>query len=336
MKSSRLSILDKLLNIIRVSGTIHRLMDDFNFKVKEVTVSPDYGEFAIEPLQPGYGHTMGNALRRVLYTSIPGGAITSVRISGVKHKFSTLKGLKENIVDLLLNLKEVNFLLSDNRESATVKLLVKEPRKITAADLEASDGVEVINKDQYIGSLSGESAKLDMEMTIEKGYGYSLAEERKADTLGVIATDAVFTPVRRVNYNVVATRVGRQTNLDKLILKIWTNGTITPREALNQASNILATYFLQIHQPQDQEKVITVENKPQLPPLPERILKMTIDELDLPTRIYNSLRNGGIETIEQLINISRKELISMRNMGGKSISTIREKLGDKGIDLLNA
>lgn len=309
-------------------------MDDFNFKVKEITISPDYGEFAIEPLEPGYGHTMGNALRRVLYTSIPGAAITAVRINGVKHKFSTLKGLKENIVDLLLNLKEVTFRLSENKPSATIKLSVKESKKITANDLEVSDGVEVVNKDQYIGSLSG-NGKLDIEMTIEKGYGYSLAEERKADTLGVLTTDAIFTPVKRVNYNVVATRVGRQTNLDKLILKIWTNGTIAPGEALNQASKILASYFLQIYEPKGEEGAV-VENKTTTLKFPEGVLKMTIDELDLPTRIYNSLRNGGIETIEQLINTPRKDLISMRNMGGKSISTITEKLAERDIDLANA
>ncbi len=310
-------------------------MDDFNFKVKEVTISPDYGEFAIEPLEPGYGHTMGNALRRVLYTSIPGAAITTVRINGVKHKFSTHKGLKENIVDLLLNLKEVTFRLSENKPSATIKLSVKESKKITANDLEVTDGVEVINKDQYIGSLSGNNVKLDVEMTIEKGFGYSLAEERKADALGVITTDSVFSPVKRVNYNVVATRVGRQTNLDKLILKIWTNGTIAPGEALNQASKILASYFLQIYEPKGEEGTV-VENKTQTLKFPEGVLKMTIDELDLPTRIYNSLRNGGIETIEQLINTPRKDLISMRNMGGKSISTIKEKLVERGIDLANA
>jgi DNA-directed RNA polymerase subunit alpha len=307
-------------------------MDDFNFKVKEVTISPDYGEFIIEPLQPGYGHTMGNALRRVLYTSIPGSAITSVRISGVKHKFSTLKGLKENIVDLLLNLKEVTFRFSDNKPSATIKLSVRGARQITANDLELADGVEIVNKDQYIGSLSGDNAKLDIEMTVEKGYGYSLAEERKSNTLGVITTDAVFTPVRRVNYNVVATRVGRQTNLDKLILKIWTNGTIAPREALNQASKILASYFSQIYEPKKSDAE-AAENKTKTSSLPEEVLKMTIDELDLPTRIYNSLRNGGIETIEQLINTSRKDLIAMRNMGGKSISVIEEKLQEKGVDL---
>ncbi len=307
-------------------------MDDFKFTVKEVTVSPDYGEFVIEPLQPGYGHTMGNALRRVLYTSIPGAAITSVRINGVKHKFSTLKGLKENIIDLLLNLKEVIFRLSENKASATVKLSVKGERQITANDLEVSDGIEVVNKDQYIGSLSG-NAKLEMEMTVEKGYGYSLAEERKADTLGVITTDAVFTPVRRVNYNIVATRVGRQTNLDKLVLKLWTNGTVSPRESLDMAAKILASYFSQLYKPKDEETADVTENKINTSAIPEKILKMTIDELDLPTRIYNSLRNGGIETLEQLINIPRKDLMSMRNMGSKSISAIKERLAEKGVEL---
>ena len=310
-------------------------MGDFNFKVKEITSSLDYGEFIIEPLQPGYGHTMGNAIRRVLYTSIPGSAVTTVSISGVKHKFSTLKGLKENIVDLLLNLKELTFHLGDNKPSATVKLSVKGTRKITAGDIEETDSVEVVNKDQYIGSLSGENSKLDLEITVEKGYGYSLAEERKVNTLGAIATDAVFTPVRRVNYNVVATRVGRQTNLDKLILKIWTNGTISPREALNQAAKILASYFLQIYKPKGEEAMIS-ESKDNASSISEGVLKMTIDELDLPTRIYNSLRNGGIETIDQLIHTPRKDLISMRNMGGKSLSIIEEKLQEKGISLNSA
>lgn len=311
-------------------------MDDLNYKVKEVTISPDYGEFVIEPLHPGYGHTMGNALRRVLYTSIPGSAITTVRINGVKHKFSTLKGLKENIVDLLLNLKEITFRLSDNKPTATIKLSVKGAKQITASDLELSDGVEVVNKDQYIGSLSGDNAKLEIEMTVERGFGYSLAEERKSNTLGVITTDAVFTPVRRVNYNVVATRVGRQTNLDKLILKIWTNGTIDPREAINQASKILASYFSQIYEPKSSETTSSSDIKSHNSSVPEGLLKMTIDELDLPTRIYNSLRNGGIETVEQLINTSRKDLISMRNMGGKSISAIEGKLQEKNIVLPNA
>ena len=308
-------------------------MDDITFKVKEITLAPDYGELVIETLEPGYGHTMGNALRRVLYTSIKGAAVTSVRITGVKHKFSTYPGLKENIVDLLLNIKELNLKLSDSKESATVKLSVKGAKRVTAADLELTDGVEVVNKDQYIGSLSGEKAKLEMELTVEKGFGFSLAEERRTTTLGVMTTDAVFTPVRRVTYDVTATRVGLRTDLDKLTLKIWTNGTVDPKDALMHASKLLSAYFMQVHEPKE---IAVQSDAPAVSAsVPQNLLNMTIDELDLPTRIYNSLRNGGIETIEQLLSTPRKELVSMRNMGGKSISVIEEKLGDKGISLTN-
>lgn len=306
-------------------------MEELNFKIKEVTLAPDFGEFVIEPLAPGYGHTMGNALRRVLYTSIPGSAITSVRVTGVKHKFSTLPGLKENIVDLLLNIKELNLKLPENKESATVKLSVKGPKKVTAADIEVTDGVEIVDKDQYIGSLSGDKAKLEIEMTVERGYGFSLAEERKASALGVMTIDAVYSSVRRVTYTVAATRVGRRTDLDKLTLKVWTNGTVDPKDAVMNAAKLLASYFQQVFEPKDvaapsESPVVTSS-------IPQNLLKMTIDELDLPTRIYNSLRNGGIETIEQLLATPRKDLVSMRNMGGKSISVIEEKLGEKGISL---
>lgn len=306
-------------------------MEELNFKVKGIEATPEYGEFVLEPLEPGYGHTMGSALRRVLYTSIQGAAITSVRIAGVKHKFSTLPGLKENIVDLLLNVKDLNLRLSENKESAVVKLSVKGAKTVTAADLELTDGVEIVDKDQYIASLSGEKAKLEMELTVEKGFGFSLAEERKASTLGVITTDAVFTPVKRVTYSVAATRIGRRTDLDKLTLKIWTNGSVNPREALDHAARILAHNFMQVFEPKASH--VADETTTQTSSIPQNLLNMTIDELDLPTRIYNSLRNGGIETIEQLLNTPRKDLVSMRNMGGKSISVIEEKLQEKGISL---
>jgi len=306
-------------------------MDELNFKVKEITATPNFGEFVVEPLEPGYGHTMGNALRRVLYTSIEGAAVTSVRVTGVKHKFSTLPGLKENIVDLLLNVKELDFRLSENKASATIKLSVKGQKIVTAKDLELTDGVEVVNKDQYIGSLSGDKAKLEMELTVEKGYGFSLAEDRKANTVGIMTTDAVFTPVKRVTYTVAATRIGQRTDLDKLTLKIWTSGTVAPKDALNHAAKILANSFLQIFEPKASSAV--VEKSSLSSSVPQNILKMTVDELDLPTRIYNSLRNGGIETIEQLLEAPRKDLVSMRNMGGKSISVIEERLQEKGISL---
>ncbi len=306
-------------------------MDELQFNIKEVTISPDFGEFEIEPLSPGYGHTMGNALRRVLYTSIAGSAVTSVRITGAQHKFSTLPGLKENLIDLLLNIQELNFRLPDGKETATVKLSVKGAKTVTAGDVTVSEGVEIVDKSQYIGALSGDKAKLELELTIQKGFGYQGAEEQKAEGLGVIPVDAVFSPVKRVTYSVVATRVGRRTDLDKLVLKIWTNGTVAPKDTLTNAARILATSFMQIFEP---KATLEASQSPMISSsIPQETLKMTVDELDLPTRIYNSLRNGGIETIEQLLATPRKELISMRNMGGKSIFVIEEKLTEKGVSL---
>ncbi|OGH07582.1 MAG: DNA-directed RNA polymerase subunit alpha [Candidatus Levybacteria bacterium RBG_16_35_11] len=300
------------------------------FKVKESKSTEEYAEFILEPLEPGFGHTLGNALRRVLLVAIPGAAVTSVKISGVKHKFSTVPGLKENVVDLLLNIKGVNFRLLDSKEESTVKLSVKGPKEITAKDLELPEDVEVVNPSHHIGSLGDKKSKLEMELTIERGMGYQVSEERKVSTLGVIPTDAVFTPVKRVTYEVSATRVGRQTNLDRLLLKVWTNGVVTPKEALDEASRVLASFFFQIYEP---KTAPAAESTTSTLAYPESLLKMTVDELDLPTRIYNSLRNGGIETVSQLLETPRKELIGMRNMGGKSIAVIEEKLKEKGITL---
>jgi DNA-directed RNA polymerase subunit alpha len=300
------------------------------FKVIEENSTPEYGQFVIEPLEPGFGHTLGNALRRVLLVSIPGVSITSVKINGAKHKFSTVPGLQENVVDLLLNLKGLNLKLLNSKDSSIVRLKVSGPRKVTAADLEGSEDVEIVNKDHYIGSLTDKKGKLEMELTVERGTGYSLAEERRSSGLGVIPTDAIFTPIRRVNYEVSATRVGRQTNLDKLIFQIWTNGVISPKEALDQAARILSTYFVQVYEPKDMETAAVSSSKPAIP---DAVSRMTVDELDLPTRIYNSLRNGGIETVGQLLETPRKDLISMRNMGGKSISIIEAKLKEKDIEM---
>ncbi len=305
-------------------------MVDPIFKIKEEKVSEEYGEFIIEPLEPGYGHTLGNALRRVLLVSIPGASVTSVKISGAKHKFSTIPGLKENLVDFLLNVKGLNLRLLDSKDQSIVKLSVKGPKEITAKDLDLPEDVEVINKDHYLGFLADKKAKLDVELTVEKGMGYSLSDERKISTLGVIPTDAIYTPIRRVNYEVSATRVGRQTNLDKLTLQIWTNGVVKPREALDEAAKILSAYFIQVFEPKTTAMPETVAAQAGVPDV---VSRMTIDELDLPTRIYNSLRNGGIETIGQLLETPRKDLISMRNMGGKSIGVIEEKLKEKGISL---
>lgn len=303
-------------------------MIDPMFTVKEIKNTGDYAEFVIGPLEPGYGYTLGHAMRRILLTSIPGVAITSVKINGVKHRFSQLPGLKENIVDFLLNIKGLSVKLTGSKKAGVLKISVKGPKEVTGADVEGVDGAEVINKDHYLGYLSDK--KLEVEMTVEEGFGYSLAEERNIEELGVIPTDAIFTPIQRVNYEVNATRVGRRTNLDELVLKIWTNGAIDPKAALDETARILSTYFMQIYEP---KTAAPTEGVAISPSVSEDLLKLTVDELDLPTRIYNSLRNGGIETVGQLLGTPRKDLVSMRNMGAKSISVIEEKLREKGISL---
>ncbi|OGH24330.1 MAG: DNA-directed RNA polymerase subunit alpha [Candidatus Levybacteria bacterium RIFCSPLOWO2_01_FULL_39_24] len=300
------------------------------FKVKEEKIAENHSEFAIEPLEPGYGHTLGNALRRTLLTSIPGAAVTSIKITGVRHRFSTIPGVKENVVDFLLNMKGLNFRLLDESSKGKASLSVKGSKKITGADFDLPENVEIVNKDHYVASINDKKAKLEMELTIEQGLGYSSAEERRSTTLGLIPTDAVFTPVKRVSYEVSATRVGRQTDLDKLVLSVWTNGIVSPKDALVEASKILTAYFLQVYEP---KSVISSESISAKPSIADNISKLTIDELDLPTRIYNSLRNGGIETLGQLLATTKKDLISMRNMGNKSIMVVEEKLKEKGVAL---
>lgn len=300
------------------------------FKVKEEKIAANHSEFTIEPLEPGYGHTLGNAIRRALLTSIPGAAITSIKIAGVKHKFSTIPGVKENVVDLLLNIKGLNFRLLDGAEKGKASLNVKGSKEITGADFELPENIEIVNKDHYVASINDKKAKLELELTIEQGLGYSSAEERRSTTLGLIPTDAVFTPVKRVSYEVSATRVGRQTDLDKLMLSVWTNGIVSPKDALEEASKILTAYFLQVYEP---KSVVSSETTGVKSSISDSISKLTIDELDLPTRIYNSLRNGGIETLGQLLSTTKKDLISMRNMGNKSIMVVEEKLKEKGVSL---
>lgn len=303
-------------------------MKNPSFKLETKVEEKDYGKFIIEPLSPGFGNTLGNALRRVLLTALPGAAVTSIKIAGVKHQFSTLPGLKEDIIELILNIKGLRLKLTGER--ATLKLEAWGPGEVRAGEIETSPETEVVNKDLYLASLADKKSKLEIEMTAESGFGYILAEERKISTIGVLPIDAIFTPVVRVNYKVEETRVGRQTNLDKLTLEIWTDGTISPKDALFEAAKILTSYFLQIYEP----KVQTPDEGIAITPsVSEDVLKMNVEELDLPTRIYNSLINGGIETVGQLLGTPKKELNQIRNLGGKSITIIEEKLREKGVAL---
>lgn len=297
------------------------------FKVKVDKQTDSYGRFTIEPLETGYAHTLGNALRRVLLSSLPGAAATSVTIDGVKHQFQTLTGLREDIVEFTLNLKKLRVRLADT-DRAVLRLEAAGPGQVTAADIEAPANAEVVNKDLVLGTLADKKSKISAEITVEKGYGYSLADERRSGVIGLIPLDAAFTPVSRVNYRQEATRVGRQTNLDRLIIEIWTDGTIQPLEALKMAARILVSYFLQIYEPKAQASEANVAVSPAVS---DDVLKMLIEELDLPTRLENALKNGGIDTVGQLLGTPRKELLKVKNLGGKSLGIIEERLREKGV-----
>jgi DNA-directed RNA polymerase subunit alpha len=300
-----------------------------NFKVKPEIEKDDYGKFIVEPLQEGYGQTLGNSLRRVLLTSIPGAAVTSVKINGVSHQFSTLPGMKEDIVELILNVKKIRLRLHGEK-SAEIRLSINGPKEVTAGDIETPADVEIVNKNLYIATLADKKTKLDMELKVEQGMGYSPSEERKISTVGVIPVDATFSPVIRVNYKVEATRVAQMTNLDKLIFEVWTDGTVNPFEAVKEAAKILVALFIQIYEP---KAVVEETGVAVTPAISDEILKMTIEELDLPTRIFNSLMNGGIATVGQLLGTPKKELLRIKNLGSKSLSIVEERLREKGVAL---
>ena len=295
------------------------------FKVHIEKQTTDYGNFILEPLEQGYGHTLGNALRRCLLSSMEGAAVTSVRIEGVRHQFSTLEGLKEDIVELILNIKKLRISYKGEKE-ATLKLDFKGSGEITADKIKTPAGVEIVNKELVLVNLSDKKSKLTIEMKVSTGFGYSPAEERKAETIGVIPVDASFSPVTRVNYKVEATRVGRRTDFDRLILEIWTDGTVKPLEALETAAKILVNFFKQVYEPIIEEvapRQVKKEN--------EEFLSLTVEELDLPTRIANALVRGNYKTVRDLIKTKKADISSVKNLGVKSVSIIEKKLQEKGL-----
>ncbi|MFZ5535750.1 MAG: DNA-directed RNA polymerase subunit alpha [Patescibacteria group bacterium] len=302
-------------------------MIDPNFAIKTEVDKPGYGMFVMEPLEQGYGHTLGNSLRRVLLTSLPGASITSIKIGGVAHQFSTLAGLKEDIVELILNLKKVRIAVATG-ESAVIKLSKKGAGTVTAGDFEVPAGVTIVNPDLVIANLTDKKAELDLEATVETGYGYVQADERHVDEVGRIPMDSLFSPVVRVNYRVDATRVGRMTNLDKLVMEIWTDETISPLAALKSAAKVLVSYFMQVYEPKAK---LSDEAVAVAPSVSDEVLKMRIEELDIPTRIVNALARGSIETIGQLLGTPRTELMKIKNLGAKSLSIVEDKLREKGV-----
>lgn len=299
------------------------------FQLKTEKESADFGVFVLEPLQPGYGNTLGNALRRVLLNSLPGAAIVQAKISGVKHLFSTLKGLKEDIVEFTFNLKKVRLNYKGNKP---IKITLDKtgPGVFTANDFKTPAQVEVINKKLVLGTLADASSKIKGEFLVESGYGYILSEERESTgEIGVIPLDAIFTPIQRVNYHVGATRVGRVTNFDKLTLEIWTDGSILPKEALLEAAKTLTAFFDQVVNPRE----VVKEEKPSLKEKGSEELLLTVEELELPTRIVNALLKVGIKTVGDLQKAGIKRIAKVKNLGGKSLKIIEATLAQRNVGL---
>src|SRR3989344_6276301 len=300
------------------------------FKIKIEIEKENFAKIAIEPLEAGFCHTLGNSLRRVLLTALPGAAVTVIKIDGVYHQFSTIDGVLEDAIEIILNIKKIRLSVHSDKP---IKLILKASGKgeVLAKDLEIEGDGEIANPETHLATLTDAKAKLNIEMVAASGKGYSTAEERKLNEIGAISTDALFSPVVAVNYSVESTRVGRRTDFDKLILDVTTDGTVTPLEALNSAARILSDTFRKIFEPDLEEEVEDSDLK-----VSEETLKLTIEELDLPVRITNALKAIEINTIEDLINTSRPELLKAKNLGTKSIRLISEKLAERGLNLREA
>lgn len=297
------------------------------FETKEEKKEANYGKFVISPLEQGYGITIGNSLRRVLLTSLPGMAVTSVRISGVKHQFSTLSGMKEDIVEFVLALKKVRF-SGKLEKPVKATLETSKPGEFKAGDIKVGGGLEVTNPELVLGTLN-KGSKIQAELTIESGVGYSPAEERPVDSIGLIPVDASFSPVQRVSYKIEETRVGRLTNYDKLILEIWTDGTVKASEALTQSAKILLAYFGQIVNPKKAAKVEEIPHDDL-----GLIGKLSVEEIGLPTRVANALIKAGFESVEDLAHAKKEDLVKVRNLGEKSLKIVAAALGGKGVEFL--
>lgn len=300
------------------------------FTVTNEKLTESYGKFIIEPLPQGFGHTLGNSLRRILLTFLPGTSISFVKIKGVRHQFSTLTGMKEDIVEFILNLKNVNFSFEGNEE-VKVTLAKSGPGEIHASDLKLPAGVTVANPDTYLGYLANRDSKIEATVWLEQGTGYKGAEERKSTEIGVIPVDSLFSPVRHVNFTVEETRVGRETNYDKVILEVTTSGALDPQVALMQAAELLVSYASHIYKPTSagngQVKQVSDNG------VSSTILRSSIEELDLSIRVVNALKKGGFATLGDFQGKSKTDLEKVRNLGGKSIDQIALQLKDKGIDI---
>lgn len=312
------------------------MAEELNTKVEilEMDEEKKYGKFAVGPLERGYGQTLGNSLRRVLLSSLEGAAVSKTRIEGVLHEFSIIEGIVEDVPEIILNIKGVA-IKKKVKEPIKITLDIKGPKVLTAGDLELDTDIEVTNKDHYIATLN-EDAQLYMELEIVSGKGYKISDLNKDefDEIGVISIDSSFTPVRKVNYKVENTRVGQITDYDKLILEVWTNGTVTAKEAISEGADILISNLgLFTELPSQKSQEIKEEDKGNKEK--EMNLTKSLEDLDLSLRSFNCLKRAGVSTVQDIVSMTKAELWDIRNFGKKSLQEVEDKIHEMGLYFLN-
>ena len=307
-----------------------------NIEVAEISEDKKYGKFVVEPLERGYGITLGNSLRRIMLSSLPGAAVSQVKIEGVLHEFSSIPGVKEDVTEIIMNIKSLAIKNnSETNEPKTAYIEYEGEGVVRASDIQADQDIEILNPDLVIATLSGgKESKLYMELTITKGRGYVSAEKNKSEDLpiGVIAVDSIYTPVERVNMTVANTRVGQVTDFDKLTLDVYTNGTLAPDEAVSLAAKVLSEHlslFIDLSENAKTAEVMVEKDDDEK----EKVLEMSIDELDLSVRSYNCLKRAGINTVEELTNKTSEDMMKVRNLGRKSLEEVLAKLKELGLQL---
>jgi DNA-directed RNA polymerase subunit alpha len=292
-----------------------------------------YGKFVVEPLERGYGTTLGNSLRRILLSSLPGTAVKWIKIDNVLHEFSTVPGVREDVVEIILNLKSLSAKIHSDDDTKILRIDADETGVITAGDIKADADVEILNTDMYICTLE-ENSSLSMEIALAKGRGYVAAENNKEHGLpiGIIPVDSIFTPVTKVNFGVEKTRVGQVADFDKLVLEIWTDGSIKPDEAASLGAKIMSEHlnlFIDMTDSIDSVEIMVEKEEDKK----EKVLEMTIEELDLSVRSYNCLKRAGINTVEELTKRSEEDMMKVRNLGKKSLEEVKHKLADLDLGL---
>ena len=306
-----------------------------NIEVTEISEDKKYGRFVVEPLERGYGITLGNSLRRIMLSSLPGAAVSQIKIEGVLHEFSSIPGVKEDVTEIIMNIKSLA--IKNNSESSDAKtgyIEFEGEGVVHASDIQVDQDIEILNPDLPIATLSGKDTKLYMELTITKGRGYVSADKNKHEELpiGVIAVDSIYTPVERVNVTIENTRVGQITDYDKLTLDVFTNGTLVPDEAVSLAAKVLSEHlslFIDLSENAKTAEVMVEKEDDEK----EKVLEMSIDELELSVRSYNCLKRAGINTVEELCNRTSEDMMKVRNLGRKSLEEVLAKLKELGLQL---